>query len=79
VRSPVNEPGRAVPFMRTKAGKQLVAQLIVTVGVVANLVGIFLQTNPRVDPGLLRGLTGFGLGMVLVGGIALVSIRKNLR
>jgi hypothetical protein len=75
----MNGPVRAPAFLRTPAGKQLIAQLIITVGVVANLVGIFLQTNPRVDPGLLHGITGCGLGMVLVGGIALVSIRKNLR
>jgi hypothetical protein len=75
----MNEPVRSAPFIRTKAGKQLIAQLVITVGVVLNLAGIFLQTNPRIDPRLLHELTGFGVGMVLVGGIALVSIRKNSR
>jgi hypothetical protein len=75
----MNGPVRAPAFLRTPAGKQLIAQLIITLGVVMNLVAIFLQTNPRVDASLLHGLNGFGVGMVLVGGIALVSIRKNLR
>jgi hypothetical protein len=75
----MNGPARTPSFLRTPAGKQLIAQLIITVGVVGNLAGIFLQANPRVDPSLVHGLNGFGLGMILVGGVALISIRRKQR
>jgi hypothetical protein len=74
----MNDPGRS-PFVRTKAGKQLIAQLIVTAGVLLNLTSIFLQTNPHVDANLLHGLNGLGLGLVLVGIVAMFVIRKGVR
>jgi hypothetical protein len=74
----MNDPGRS-PFVRTKGGKQFVAQLIVTAGVVLNLAGIFLQSNPRANANLVHILNGVGLGLILVGVIAVFTIRKGVR
>ena len=59
-----------------KLSKQFVAQLIVTAGVLLNLAGILLQSNPHVDANVVHGLTGAGLGVVLVGVVAMIKSRK---
>ena len=76
----MNEPDRRdTPAVRTGARKQFVAQLIMLAGVVLGLPGAFLVNHPGVSQPLLHLLTGLGLGLVLVGAVALVAIRMSPR
>jgi hypothetical protein len=73
----VNDLGRRYfLFTGTKAGKQLLVQLMITVGVVLNLVSTLLENNPHADGRLLHALTGLGLGFVLVGVAFMFANRK---
>ena len=66
-------------FASTKAGKQLIIQLILTVGVLLNLASVLLENNPHADVKVLHALTGVGLGLILVAIVLMFANRKAAR
>ncbi len=76
----MNDLGRRYQlFASTKAGKQLIVKLILTVGVLLNLASVLLGNTPYADVKLLHALTGAGLGLVLVAVVFMFVNRKAAR